>query len=131
MQTISADFNKDGLLDYVTCGFGRNIGGLYLFIQQKDHSYKKTIVRDAPGGEQIVTGDFNNDGYPDLMCLFAQADEGIWMFLNDKKGGFTTKNILHFPLYTARAVFSWLILTTMVNRIFYTLAATTAIYHPY
>ncbi len=97
VQTLSADFNKDGLLDYVTCGFGRNIGGLYLFTQQKGHQYKKTTIRAAPGSEQMVTGDFNNDGYPDLMCLFAQADEGIWLFLNDKKGGFITKNILHFP----------------------------------
>ena len=97
VQTISADFNKDGLPDYVTCGFGRNIGGLYLFTQQTNHHYKKTVIRAVPGSEQIITGDFNNDGYPDLMCLFAQADEGIWMFLNDKKGGFTTQNILRFP----------------------------------
>lgn len=97
VQTVSADFNKDGLPDYVTCGFGRNKGGLYLFTQLPNHQYKKTVIRAAPGSEQIVTGDFNNDGYPDVMCLFAQADEGIWMFLNDKKGGFITKNILHFP----------------------------------
>jgi hypothetical protein len=97
VQTVSADFNKDGLPDYVTCGFGRNSGGLYLFTQQKDHHFKKEIIRAIPGSEQLITGDFNNDGYTDVMCLFAQADEGIWMFLNDKKGGFVTKNILHFP----------------------------------
>jgi hypothetical protein len=34
------------------------------------------------------------------MCLFAQADEGIWLFLNDKKGGFIASNLLHFsPVY--------------------------------
>lgn len=97
VQTITADFNKDGLLDHVTCGFGNNQGNLYLFTQQQDHSYKKSVIRAMPGSEGLVTGDFNKDGYTDLMCLFAQADEGIWMFLNDKKGGFTTKNILHFP----------------------------------
>jgi len=97
VQTTSADFNKDGLLDYVTCGFGNNKGGLFLFTQTKDHHFKKSIIRDMPGSEQVFTGDFNNDGYTDLMVLFAQADEGIWMFLNDRKGGFTSKNILHFP----------------------------------
>lgn len=97
VQTVEADFNKDGLMDYVTCGFGHNKGGLYFLLQQPNHQYKKNLIKGAPGGTQLITGDFNQDGYPDVMCLFAQADEGIWMFLNDHHGGFTTKNILHFP----------------------------------
>ncbi|MDF2430626.1 MAG: hypothetical protein JWP44_257 [Mucilaginibacter sp.] len=97
VQTVASDFNKDGLMDYVVCGFGHDNGGLYLLQQQQNHTYKKTTIRDIAGGEQLITGDFNNDGWPDVMCLFAQADEGIWMFLNDKKGGFTTRNLLHFP----------------------------------
>ena len=97
VQTVAADFNKDGLTDYVTCGFGHDNGGLYCLKQQPDHSYKKTVIRAIPGGEQLITGDFNHDGWPDIMCLFAQADEGIWMFLNDHKGGFLTQNLLHFP----------------------------------
>jgi cytochrome c2 len=97
VQTVAADFNKDGLMDYVVCGFGHEYGGVYLLTQQPNHQFKKTMVRDVPGGEQLITGDFNNDGYPDVMCLFAQADEGIWMFLNDHKGGFIAKNIMHFP----------------------------------
>jgi FG-GAP-like repeat len=97
VQTVAADFNKDGLMDYVVCGFGHNNGGLYLLQQQANHTFKKQMIRGVPGGEQLITGDFNNDGWPDVMCLFAQADEGIWMFLNDHKGGFTTQNLLHFP----------------------------------
>ncbi|MGZ3929644.1 MAG: FG-GAP-like repeat-containing protein [Mucilaginibacter sp.] len=97
VQSVAADFNNDGLMDYVVCGFGHEHGGLYLLQQRPDHSFKKEVIRDIAGGEQLITGDFNNDGWPDVMCLFAQADEGIWMFLNDHKGGFTTQNLLHFP----------------------------------
>ncbi|MDB4903712.1 MAG: repeat-containing protein [Mucilaginibacter sp.] len=97
ISTVAADFNKDGLMDYVVCGFGHNNGALYLLQQQPDHTFKKQVIRGIPGGEQLITGDFNNDGWPDVMCLFAQADEGIWMFLNDHKGGFITQNLLHFP----------------------------------
>ncbi len=97
VQSVAADFNKDGLMDYVVCGFGHDEGGLYLLQQRPDHSFKKVVMRGIPGGEQLITGDFNNDGWPDVMCLFAQADEGIWMFLNDHKGGFITQNLLHFP----------------------------------
>ncbi|HWZ15068.1 MAG TPA: VCBS repeat-containing protein [Mucilaginibacter sp.] len=97
VQTVAADFNKDGLMDYVVCGFGHDHGALYLVQQQKDHSFKKLVVSSIAGGEQLITGDFNNDGWPDVMCLFAQADEGIRMFLNDHKGGFTAQTLLRFP----------------------------------
>jgi hypothetical protein len=97
VQTVAADFNKDGLMDYVVCGFGHEKGGLYLLQQQANHQFKKVTIRNAPGGEQLITGDFNNDGWPDVMCLFAQADEGIWMFLNDHKGGFVQQALLQFP----------------------------------
>jgi hypothetical protein len=97
VASVAADFNRDGLMDYVTCGFGHDNGGLYYLQQQRDHSYKKVQISAIAGGEQLITGDFNNDGWPDVICLFAQADEGIRMFLNDKKGGFITKTLLRFP----------------------------------
>jgi hypothetical protein len=97
VQTVAADFNKDGLMDYVVCGFGHDSGGLYLLQQKPANGYKKTIISNIAGGEQLITGDFNNDGWPDVICLFAQANEGIRMFLNDHKGGFITKDLIDFP----------------------------------
>ena len=97
VATIAADFNKDGLMDYVTCGFGHDNGALYLLQQQAGKTFKKIVISSIAGGEQLITGDFNNDGWPDVMCLFAQADEGVRMFLNDHKGGFTTQTLLRFP----------------------------------
>lgn len=95
--TATGDFNKDGLMDYVICGYGNTKGALMLLEQQDGGKYHKRIIRQAPGAIQIETGDFNNDGWPDIICLFAQADEGVWMFLNDKHGGFTTRNLLRLP----------------------------------
>ena len=97
VKSAYADFNRDGLMDYISCGFGHNQGGLYLMQQQADHQFKKKIIRGVPGSTQVFVEDFNRDGWPDMACLFAQADEGIWLFLNDKKGGFASQNLLHFP----------------------------------
>lgn len=33
VQSIAADFNKDGRMDYLVCGFGHNYGGLYVLQQ--------------------------------------------------------------------------------------------------
>ncbi|MCF2443005.1 VCBS repeat-containing protein [Dyadobacter sp. CY345] len=97
ISTTSTDFNKDGLADYVVCGFGHNKGGLYLVKQLSDKTFEKIPIREVAGATQAITRDFNEDGWPDIMALFAHAGEGIWIFLNDKKGGFSSENILRFP----------------------------------
>ena len=97
ISTASADFNQDGITDYVVCGFGHNRGGLYLVRKLPNKTFEKVPVREVAGATKAITGDFNGDGWPDIMALFAHADEGIWLFLNDKKGGFNTQNVLKFP----------------------------------
>ncbi|WP_229253777.1 VCBS repeat-containing protein [Dyadobacter sp. NIV53] len=97
IHSASADFNKDGLMDYVVSSFGHNRGGLFLVKQLAGKTFRTIPIREIAGATQSVVQDFNNDGWPDIMALFAHGDEGIWLFLNDRKGGFTTKNILRFP----------------------------------
>ena len=97
VQTVEGDFNKDGLTDLLILGQGRSKGGVYLFNQNKDKTYTQSTIAEQPGAVQAVVGDFNNDGWPDVMVLYGSADEGLWMYLNDHKGGFTSKRLLRFP----------------------------------
>jgi hypothetical protein len=97
VQAVSGDFNKDGLTDWVICGQGKLKGGVYLFKQNKDHSYTQSNISDQPGAVQAVAGDFDHDGWVDLMVLYGSVDEGLWLYTNDHKGGFTAKNLLRFP----------------------------------
>lgn len=97
VQSLPADFNKDGLTDWLVCGFGHNTGGLYWYKQLANKTYQKLTISSMPGAAHAVIGDFNHDGWPDVACLFAQAEEGVWLFLNNHSGGFTTSNLLRFP----------------------------------
>lgn len=97
VQTLSGDFNKDGLNDFVILAQGHFSGGVYLLQQNADHTYSQTSISKRPGAIQAVIGDFNKDGWPDVMVLYGAGDEGLWMYLNDQKGGFTSRNLLHFP----------------------------------
>lgn len=97
VSTLEADFNKDELNDLLVCAFGHNQGGLYQLRQMPDHSYKQLPVWEIPGAIHAETGDFNNDGFTDIMALFAAGDEGIWLFENDGKGEFKSRNLLRFP----------------------------------
>lgn len=97
VQSIAADFNKDGRMDYLVCGFGHNYGGLYVLQQTADEEYTKRAVWEVPGAIHTVVDDFDKDGWPDIMALFAYGDEGIWLFRNDHQGGFKQQQLLRFP----------------------------------
>ncbi|UHG91081.1 FG-GAP-like repeat-containing protein [Spirosoma oryzicola] len=97
IQSTPGDFNRDGLTDWIVCGFGHNVGGLYWLKQRPDHQFDKLVIKEVPGATQVIPGDFNKDGWLDFMALFAHADEGIWLFTNDQKGGFSERNLLRFP----------------------------------
>jgi hypothetical protein len=97
VYSVAGDFNKDGQQDWVVCSFGHDTGGLYLFEQEKDHQFTKKPIRPVPGAIDAKVGDFNDDGWQDVMALFAHGNEGIWMMTNDQKGGFDSKIIKRFP----------------------------------
>ncbi len=97
VQSIPSDFNKDGRTDYLVCGFGHNYGGLYVLQQTADEEYTRQPVWEVPGAIHAVVDDFDKDGWPDVMALFAYGDEGIWLFTNDHKGGFKQQPLLRFP----------------------------------
>jgi len=97
VQTVAGDFNKDGLTDYVILAQGHFVGGVYLMKQNADHSYNQKNISEKAGAVQAVVGDFNNDGWPDLMVLYGSGEEGLWLYTNDQKGGFSEKNLIRFP----------------------------------
>lgn len=100
IQSVGADLDKDGFMDWVVCSFGHNTGGAYWLKQLPNHQFKQIPLRQEAGATQAVIQDFNHDGWSDVLVLFAHADEGIWVFLNDQRGGFTPKNLLRFlPIY--------------------------------
>ncbi|MGY4537780.1 hypothetical protein ACVW0P_002199 [Mucilaginibacter sp. UYNi724] len=98
VQTLSVDLDKDGKNELVVLGQGFTKGGVFLVkLGANGKAEKQFTITDRPGAVQAVAQDFNKDGYPDLMVLFGSGNEGLSLFLNDKKGGFTSRELLRFP----------------------------------
>ncbi|HWB24364.1 MAG TPA: VCBS repeat-containing protein [Chitinophagaceae bacterium] len=97
VQVTQYDLDKDGRTDYLVCGFGNNEGEFYWLRNKGDGSFEKKMLWAIPGAIKAYIDDYNKDGLPDIMVLFAQAEEGIYLFTNTGNGNFKKKDILRFP----------------------------------
>jgi hypothetical protein len=97
VQITSADLNNDGREDYIVCEFGNLVGALSWMENLGNNQFARHILRPSPGAIKVYVDDYNHDGAPDLWALFAQGDEGIFLFTNKGNGRFETKEVLRFP----------------------------------
>ncbi len=91
VASLYYDFNYDGLEDILVCEYGNDIGRLSLYTAIDKDYYKHVIIEDVAGSIMVKTHDFNNDGFMDIIALFAQGDEKVMIYYNDGKGDFLKK----------------------------------------
>ena len=101
VQTNAIDVDKDGLIDQLICGYGNKKGALFWYRNKGNNIYEKKIIKEFPGSLKAYIDDVNKDGLPDIWVLFAQAQEGVFLFTNKGKGAgdfpqFESKEILRF-----------------------------------
>ncbi|HEY1007000.1 MAG TPA: VCBS repeat-containing protein, partial [Sphingobacteriaceae bacterium] len=97
VQISRADFNHDGREDYLICEFGFVKGALSWMENLGGGGFRKHVIRSFPGSAKAIVRDDNGDGHPDIWVLFTQGDEGIFLFTNNGKGDFSTREVLRFP----------------------------------
>lgn len=92
------DFDKDGRNELVICEFGDNRGRLALY-KFNGAKYERHVLDSTPGAIRFELHDLNGDGSPDIVALFAQADERIELLENDGKGNFSGEHriLARFP----------------------------------
>ena len=97
VQSLKLDLNGDGRPDELVCEFGHLTGALSWYENLGDNHYTRHVLRPVPGAIKACVQDYNHDGLPDLFVLFAQGEEGIFLFTNRGHGQFDQKEILQFP----------------------------------
>jgi FG-GAP-like repeat len=97
VQITAVDLNNDGKKDFLLCEFGYLTGALSWMENLGNNQFKKHILRNVPGAIKAYVQDYNHDGLPDLWVLFAQGEEGIFLFTNKGHGEFSQEEVLRFP----------------------------------
>ena len=96
VQLISVDLNGDGSTDYLVCEFGNLTGALSWMENLGGNKYERHVLRGMPGAIKAYIQDINHDGLPDIWVLFAQGEEGIFVFINKDYGKFEQEEVLRF-----------------------------------
>jgi len=97
VQVSAVDLNGDGRMDYLVCEFGYMTGALSWMENRGDSGYLRHVIKALPGAIKAYIDDYNHDGRPDLWVLFAQGEEGIFLFTNKGGGAFSEEEVLRFP----------------------------------
>lgn len=90
------DLNDDGVNEIIVCEFGHLTGELSLLIKEGAVFNKKTLL-DLPGSIKVEVTDLNHDGKKDIIALFAQGREGIYVFYQKDNLEFTIDPVIVMP----------------------------------
>ena len=96
VQLTATDLDRDKKTDYLACEFGYLTGSLSWYTGESG-AWNKKVLRAQPGAVKACVQDANGDGLPDVWALFAQGDEGVFLFTNKGHSRFEQEQVLHFP----------------------------------
>jgi hypothetical protein len=98
VHTEIEDLNNDGIHEIVVCNFGNKTGSLSLFKKAKPTSaYKEDVLLPMPGAVMCFVKDMDGDGKKDIVAMFSQGDESVYIFYQKDNLKFKGKRILRFP----------------------------------
>jgi len=92
-----ADLDNDHQPDIVISEFGWHIGALNWYQNLGGDRMQKHSLKQEPGAISSYVYDFDGNGFPDVIALMAQGNEGIFMFWNDGNDNFREQQLLKFP----------------------------------
>jgi hypothetical protein len=88
------DFNLDGIPDLIVQVQQGTAGVLYSFAGVGNGSFTPVATLSTPGPIQLVTGDFDHDGFPDLAGPSGLEPSEILFFFGDGYGDFTIQPVV-------------------------------------
>jgi len=101
VDLLAEDLDGDGETEYIISEFGHLTGELSMLkMDKKSNQLIKTTLVNLPGAIRIISEDMNDDGKKDLVVLFAQGNESIFIFYQKDDMRFSQEQVIRLsPVY--------------------------------
>ncbi|MEP2688666.1 FG-GAP repeat domain-containing protein [Maribacter dokdonensis] len=100
VHTLYLDLDKNGSEEIVISEFGDLKGKLTLLKKNDFGFYEEQVLLALPGALRVIPKDMNNDGKEDLVVLFAQGDESVYILYQQENLKFEAEKVLRYsPVY--------------------------------
>ncbi|MCY7349618.1 MAG: VCBS repeat-containing protein [Cytophagaceae bacterium] len=96
VEVTRTDLNADNVPDALVCNYGNHAGSLAWY-ELGGKTPVEHVLSARPGARCTHVADFDHDGRPDVLALFAQGLEGISLFYNEGAEAFREEVVLSFP----------------------------------
>ena len=98
---MTADLNNDGVDELLVANYGHRSGTLSLYTRPAtEGQYTEKVLLNIPGAVKCYVRDMNGDGRKDIVALFAQNDESVYIFYQTGNLTFKPERVLQFePQY--------------------------------
>jgi hypothetical protein len=96
VHTTFGDLTGDGETELLVSEFGKWTGRLSWWTK-KNGKYEGKELINLPGAIRSEIVDMDNDGLNDVVALFGQGDEAIYILYNQGNGEFKIDKVLQFP----------------------------------
>ena len=90
------DLTGKGETELIVSEFGKWTGKLSWW-KKKNGKYEGKGLINLPGAIRSEIVDLNNDGKNDVVALFGQGDEAVYVLYNQGNGEFAIEKVLQFP----------------------------------
>ncbi len=92
------DLDNDGVPEIVVANFGNKYGSLSMYKKDKTtNKYVEHVLLGMPGAVKFYIMDMDGDGKKDIVALFAQGDESVYIFYQKENLQFSAQRVLRFP----------------------------------
>ncbi len=97
VYSLAADLNDDGVDEILTANYGHRSGSLSLAVKRPNQdAYEEKVLLNIPGAVKCYVRDVDKDGRKDVIALFAQNEEAVYIFYQTGNLTFRADKVLQF-----------------------------------